>query len=101
MGNLPCELQTLDCLQGIPIVPSIVHDGNMCKVHDVYSVSADRLLRFSLLARPRDVACILSEPMSKFHTVVSGCAGNIVVGDNAVLTVGSSPTDGMKMKFLT
>ena len=98
MGNLPCELQTLE---GIPIVPSIVHDGNMCKVHDVYSVSADHLLRLSLLARPQDVGCILSEPMSKFHTVVTGCAGNIVVGDRAVLTVGSSSTDGKKMKFLT
>ena len=39
--------------------------------------------------------------MSKFHTVVSGCAGNIVVGDHAVLTVGASSTDGKKMKFLT
>ena len=54
-----------------------------------------------LLARPQDVGCILSEPMSKFHTVVTGCAGNIVVGDRAVLTVGSSSTDGKKMKFLT
>ena len=81
------------------MVPSIAHDGNMCKVHDLYSVSADHLV--SLLARPQDGGCILSVPMSKFHTVVSGCAGNIVVGDNAVLTVGSSSTDGKKMKVLT
>jgi len=39
--------------------------------------------------------------MSKFNTVVSGCAGNIVVGDHAVLNVGASSTDGKKMKFLT
>ena len=35
------------------------------------------------------------------NTFVSGCAGNIVVGDSAVLNVGASPTDGEKMKFLT
>ena len=40
-------------------------------------------------------------PMSKFHTVVSGCAGNIVLGDHAVLNVGAPSTDGKKMKFLT
>ena len=39
--------------------------------------------------------------MSKFNTVVSGCAGNIVVGDGVVLNVGASSTDGEKMKFLT
>ena len=39
--------------------------------------------------------------MSKFNTVVSGCAGNIVVGDHAVLNVGASSTDGKKIKFLT
>ena len=35
------------------------------------------------------------------NTFVSGCAGNIVVGDGAVLNVGASPADGEKMKFLT
>ena len=34
--------------------PNIVHDGGMCKVHDVYSLSADHLRSFSLLARPQD-----------------------------------------------
>ena len=38
--------------------------------------------------------------MSKFHTVVSGCGGNIVVGDHAVLNVGALSTGGKKMKFL-
>ena len=38
------------------MVPSIVYDGNMCKVHDVYSVSADHLLRFSLLASRKTLA---------------------------------------------
>ena len=65
------------------------------------TIYSDFLFWQLLLARPQDGGCILSEPMSKFHTVVSGCAGNIVVGDNAVLTVGSSSTDGKKMKFLT
>ena len=75
----------------------------MCKVHDVHSVSADHLPSFSALhpARPQDGDCILAESMSKFHTVVSGCGGNIVVGDHAVLNVGALSTDGKKMKFLT
>lgn len=33
--------------------PIIVLDGSMYKVHDVHSVSADHLLKFSLLSRPR------------------------------------------------
>ena len=84
------------------MVPSIVHDGSMCKVHDIYSVSADHLLRLFLMAKLQDGAgFILSEPMSKFHTVVSGCAGHIVVGDHAVLNVGALSKDGKKLKFLS
>ena len=34
--------------------------------------------------------------MSKFNTTVTGCTGNIVVGDNAVLTIGASPEEGKR-----
>ena len=37
--------------------------------------------------------------MSKFSTTVTGCTGNVVVGDNAVLTIGATSTDGKMFRF--
>ena len=56
---------------------------------------------YSFLGLQDGAGFILSEPMSKFHTVVSGCAGHIVVGDHAVLNVGALSKDGKKLKFLS
>lgn len=76
----------------------------VCKKNMTYilfpSFSADNfpVLFFGYLERRQ---LLLTEPMSKFHTVVSGSIGNVVVGDHAVLHIGTASRDGKKMKFLT
>ena len=37
--------------------------------------------------------------MAKFNTTVKGCTGNVVIGDNAVLTIGASRTDGKRVRI--
>ena len=47
---------------------NMVHDYIMCKVHDVYSVSADHLLKFSL--GPQDGGCISPQPYQCLNLIL-------------------------------
>lgn len=37
--------------------------------------------------------------MSKFNTTITKCTGNVVVGDNAVLTIGARPAEGKENRI--
>ena len=60
----------------------------------------DMLISF-LSTLPSDYPTCLNTGIarSKFSTTVTSCTGNVLVGDNAVLTVGAPPAEGKKVRI--